>query len=88
MIASYPQGDILGAGMEKISILSTLSWSVWACLALSLAAFAVAVANVYKENKTNKYTNRKNFHLCLKTIQKDYLQPPSQTWANGSATTS
>lgn len=51
MIASYPQGDIIGAGMEKISILSTLSWSVWACLALSLAAFAVAVANVYKENK-------------------------------------
>uniref|UniRef100_UPI003FF00895 hypothetical protein n=1 Tax=Candidatus Limisoma sp. TaxID=3076476 RepID=UPI003FF00895 len=51
MISSYPQGDILGAGMEKNSILSTLSWSVWACLALSLAAFAVAVANVYKENK-------------------------------------
>ena len=51
MIASYPQGEILGVGMEKISILSTLSWSVWACLALSLAAFAVAVANVYKENK-------------------------------------
>ena len=51
MIAQYPQGEILSANLEKITILSTLSWSVWFCLAFSLVAFAAAVALVYRENR-------------------------------------
>lgn len=51
MIAQYPQGEIIGANLEKITILSTLNWSVWFCLAFSLVAFAATVALVYRENK-------------------------------------
>lgn len=51
MIADYPQGEIMGANLEKISMLTTINWSVWACLALSLVSFAAAIAMVYSENK-------------------------------------
>lgn len=54
MIASYPQGEILGEHFEMVSILTTLNWSVWLCLAFSVVAFAVACAYVYLENKKTK----------------------------------
>lgn len=54
MMADYPQGTIYGADMKQITMLSTINWSVWLCLAFSLVAFVVAAVLVYRENKNNK----------------------------------